>query len=424
MARRGFLAELNRAMQASAREAERSQRRRERAARASQRAAEQKRKQEARLREIAAKVSAAERKKLEKEAEQEAAAAHLQARLAEVDDLNAELQDVYAEIDGLLAATLSVDDYVDLESLKQEVKHPPFGRPDLERPIPAPTKPKPPMEPEFIEPDAPTGLRRIFGKKRHEESLELAKRRHEADSLEWRRKVRRLEAEYKAALETHVRDEERRLVQLEAERARYRKDCESRETAIAEQNAAVDQLIANLGYGAVEAVEEYVAIVMSNSVYPAHFQVNTKFQFDPAQAELRARAVVPGPDQVPSVKAYKYTRATDEITASQLSKKACKDRYAGAVHQVAIRTLHEVFEADRRGIIQSISLEVGTETVHPATGLATYVPFVAVASARDTFTKFDLSSVVPLATLDHLGAAVSKNPYELVPIDLRGVRKA
>jgi restriction system protein len=356
--------------------------------------------------------------------EKEAAAAHLEARLAEVDDLNAELQEVYTEIDGLLAATLSVDDHVDLETLKQEVKHPPFDRPDLKRPIPAPAKPEPPERPALMEPDAPTGLRGLFGKRGHVKRLEEARRQHEADYLEWKETVKRLEVEYEAALEAHVRDEELRLVQLETERARYAKDCEVREAKIAEQNAAVDKLASNLGYGVVEAVEEYVAIVMSNSVYPDHFPVITEFVFDPAHAELRVHAVVPDPGQVPSVKAYKYTKASDEITGSQLSKKACKDRYASAVHQVAIRILHEVFEADRRGIIQSISLEVGTETIHPATGLATYLPFVAVASVRDTFMKFDLSSVVPLATLNHLGAAVSKNPYELVPIDPTGVRKA
>ncbi|HCF94556.1 MAG TPA: hypothetical protein DEW46_05805 [Verrucomicrobia bacterium] len=406
-------------MKRSAREAERAQRLREREERAVLRTTEQRRKQEARLLQQAAKSSTAERKRLEKEA----AAAHLEARLAEVDDLNAELQEVYAGIDGLLAATLSVDDHVDLETLKQKVKHPPFDRPDLERPIPAPEKPDVPKMPALIEPDFPTGLRGLFGKRGHTKRIEEARRRHEADSLEWKVAVKRLEANYEAELEAHARNEERRQEQLKAERARYAKDCEAREAKIAEQNAAVDKLASNLGYGVVEAVEEYVAIVMTNSVYPDHFPVSTEFQFDPAHAELRVRAVVPGPDKVPSVKAYKYTKASDEITGSELSKKACKERYANAVHQIAIRVLHEVFEADRRGIIQSISLEVGTETIHPATGLITYLPFVAVGSARDTFIKFDLSSVVPLATLDHLGAAVSKNPYELVPIDPKGVRK-
>ena len=101
-----------------------------------------------------------------------------------------------------------------------------------------------------------------------------------------------------------------------------------------------------------------------------------------------------------------------------------KDRYAGAVNQVALRSLHEVFEADRRGLIQSIALQVGTETIDPATGVETYVPFVAVGADRATFMSFDLSSVVPTATLTHLGAAVSKNPHGLAPADLSGIRRA
>lgn len=420
MARRSFLAEFNRAIKASAREAERSHRQREREHAAAQRAAEQRKKQEARLRQQTAKATAAERKRLEREE----AASHLEGRMAEVADLNAELEQVYAELDGLLAATLAVDDYLDLATLKQAVNHPPFDRADLERPIPKPVRPKPPVKPTLNLPPLPTGLRGLFGKKQHEKQVSEVRQKHKVDVAKWQETLKRIESEHHAALDAHVLAEERRFEELATNKARYAKECETREAKIAEQNTMVDKLTADLGYGVPEAVEEYVSIVMSNSAYPAHFPVNTDFQFDPANAELRIRAVIPGPDKIPSLKSYKYTKSTDEITETQLSKKACKDRYCSLVHQVAIRTLHEVFEADRRGIIQSISLEVGTETIHPATGLTTYLPFVAVASDKDTFVDFDLSSVIPIATLGHLGAAVSKNPYELVTIETTGVRKA
>ncbi|GMV04522.1 MAG: hypothetical protein AMXMBFR53_08020 [Gemmatimonadota bacterium] len=420
MGRRGFFAELDRALKAAARDAERAQRQRERESKAAHRAAEQHRRQEARLRQQMAKASAAEKRRLEKEA----AAAHVEARLAEVEELNSQLEEVYAEIDGLLAATLGVDDFVDLETLKQEAKHPRFNRTDLEIPIPVPSRPEPPVRPALVLPAAPKGIRSLFGKKGHEQRVGEARRQYEVDVRQWEESIKRQDTQHEADLATHARAEQQRLEQLEVERSRYVRNCEAREAEIAEQNAAVDKFAADLGYGVVEAVEEYVSIVMANSSYPDHFPVTTEFTFDPATAELRIRAVMPGPDKVPAIKAYKYTKSSDEISETALSKKACKDRYASAVHQVAIRTLHEVFEADRRGIIQSVSLEVGTETIHPATGLATYMPFVSVGSARDTFVAFDLSSVVPLATLEHLGAAVSKNPYELVPIDPSGVRKA
>jgi restriction system protein len=91
---------------------------------------------------------------------------------------------------------------------------------------------------------------------------------------------------------------------------------------------------------------------------------------------------------------------------------------------VALRSIHEVFEADRRGLIKTISLTVGTETIDPATGRHTYVPFVVVGAEREAFLTFDLSAVVPESTLSHLGAAVSKNPYALAPADTTGVRRS
>ena len=104
--------------------------------------------------------------------------------------------------------------------------------------------------------------------------------------------------------------------------------------------------------------------------------------------------------------------------------KAQKDRYSGAVHQVAIRSFHEVFEADRRALIKAISLEVGTEHVIPSTGKNGFIPFIAAAADRDTFLEFELSGIVPLATLKHLGAVISKNPFELIDVDTSGVRRS
>ncbi|UAC01839.1 hypothetical protein Dvina_23400 [Dactylosporangium vinaceum] len=126
---------------------------------------------------------------------------------------------------------------------------------------------------------------------------------------------------------------------------------------------------------------------------------------------------MPEPGLVPRVKEYRYVKAADEITHTTLPVKQQKDRYAGAVWQVAVRTLHEVFEADRAGKIRSVALTVSTRTIAPATGLPEAVPLVIVAADRDTFTAFDLANVVPHATLLHLGAALSKSPFDLAPAD-------
>lgn len=133
--------------------------------------------------------------------------------------------------------------------------------------------------------------------------------------------------------------------------------------------------------------------------------------------------LVAAPDCLPQEKSYRYVKASDEIVATPLSKKDLKDRYLSVVHQVAVRSLREIFEADRMGWVRTITLEVGTETSDPATGLTERIVFVGVAAERDAFSAFELKNVVPAATLQHLGAALSKNPLELVGVgNAPGVR--
>jgi restriction system protein len=115
-------------------------------------------------------------------------------------------------------------------------------------------------------------------------------------------------------------------------------------------------------------------------------------------------------------KAYKYVAASDEIRETPCSQKEQRERYNGAVAAVAIRTFHEVFESDRDGRIQTVSLTVQTETVNPATGLVEVFPLVAAAADRDEFSKFDLRNVDPAQTLAHMRSQVSKNAFGLKPI--------
>ncbi len=420
MGRRGVFAELQHQSQVAARDRERAQRAAVREHEAAIRRAEQARRAAERAQAQYARATEAEQKRLEKEARN----AHLQAMEAEVEGRNLALAEVHSEIDSLLGATLDVDDYVDLETLRTPAQHPPFDRSDLEIPIPAPPSLPDPPEPVFQAPPPPSGLSGLFGKKKHAEAVAAAEVDHQRAVEQWRAELEAAAERRAATARQHAQKEADRLAELQAEVVRYQAECAARDQEAAERSKALDQLIANLGYGTVEAVQEYVSIVLSNSVYPEHFPVTHEFTFDPGTAELQLRVLIPGPEAFPDVKTYKYTKASDSITSTSLPQREVKERYTRAVHKVALRSIHEVFEADRRGLIKAVSLEVGTNTTDRATGRAVYVPFVAAAAERDAFLEFDLAAVVPAATLDHLGAAVSKDPYNLVPVDTSGVRRA
>ncbi|WP_052680265.1 hypothetical protein [Microbacterium azadirachtae] len=411
--RRGFFAE----MQHQARIAEQRQRQAAREHSAAVRRAEQAQRAAERARVAAARASEQDRKRLEREA----ALAHVEARQAEVEELNSTLQDRYQILDSLLTATLDVDDFVDLETLRVFAEHPSFPRLDLKVPVPAPKPiPDPPL-PVKREPEAVKGL---FGRKQKTaEAQEAVERQYAEDYWAWTAATEELPARRAAQDAAHNEAERRREEQLAVETAKYETECAAREAEAKEQNEALDQLIAGLGYGTADAVKEYVEIVLANSVYPEDFPVTHSSVFEPSTSELFVSVRIPGPETVPTIKQYRYVKANDEITPTAATQKDAKDRYATIVNNVALRTIHEVFEADRRGLIRSISLELGTETISPATGQPLYVPFVAVAANREQFSGLDLRAVVPAATLAHLGAAVSKNPQGLVPIASGGIRR-
>ena len=339
-----------------------------------------------------------------------------------MESLNAELAQSREEIDGILATSLSVDDYVDLETLRvTKVEHPPFDPGPLGVPTRPVAEPVYLPEPIWREPPPPGGV--FGGKKKHAELIAQARAAYELTHRAWWDQNAATYSAHQAALRQREEAERQRLAQLRAAEARYRSECQVRESEAAGRNQALEKLINDLAFDVESAIQEYVGIVLSNSVYPEAFPVDYDHEFDLATRELRLKVTVPPPAAMSAIKEYKYLKAKDEISSTTLPVKAQKDRYAGAVTQVALRAFHEIFEADRDGKIRSIALTVGTEVLSPATGLRETVLLVIAAADRETFTRFDLANVVPQATLQHLGAAVSKSPVDLVPADAtRGVR--
>jgi restriction system protein len=420
MARKGFLAALQRASRQAAKERERNQRAAIRTHQAAARDAQLALRRHEQLQVKLARASAQDKRRLEKEAKE----AHLASMEAQVEERNSSLEEVLDDLDTLLSSTLGVDDYVDLNSLMATASHPPFDRSDLESPIPPPVRDPDPPRPVYEHPPEPTGLSALFGKKKHAQAVETARKAHEDDLERWRSTREETKRRYESSVEAHAREEARRVETLAAERQRYDAQCAKRARDVTAANEALRELIANLGYGATDAVQEYISIVLANSAYPSHFPVTHSFAFEPATAELRLRVAVPAPADMPTTKSYKYVKSADEIVSTDLPQRAQRDRYADVVRQVALRSFHEVFESDRRALIKTVSLEVGTEAIDPATGRAGYVPLLAAAAERELFLSFDLSSVVPAKTLDRLGASISKAPFDLVPAVTSGVRRS
>lgn len=301
---------------------------------------------------------------------------YAESRAAQVAAMNDELAARRAALDGVLAATLDVDDYFDLNQLKQPV--------DVSRLLqPEP----PPVEAAFM-PEPPRGITRLLGGgSKYEEQVRAAR---------WR---------YEQAPAQHAERERQRLAQLKAaEEENRRRDQE------------VQALHRDLAAGEPQAVVTYLDLVFNASPFPDGFPQHWRLAYVPDSHQLVVEYDLPTLDVVPKVKAYRYVKSSDTITETARPAAEVKEQYASVIAQTTLRVIHEVFEADRLGHVETVVFNGLVTTVDPATGKQIRPCLVSVRTTRSAFAELDLSRVDPVVCLQNLGAGVSRNPTELAPV--------
>jgi restriction system protein len=125
---------------------------------------------------------------------------------------------------------------------------------------------------------------------------------------------------------------------------------------------------------------------------------------------------LPTMDVIPKESGFKYVKARDQITSSSWPAKERKSLYSSLIAQVTLRTIHEVFEADRGRFVDTVVFNGHVDVIDQATGRGIRPCLVTIRTVRDVLESIDLSRVSPQLCLKHLNAAVSQNPSELAPV--------
>lgn len=373
MARRsGFMAQLAQAQRA----AERQRAAQVRASAQAQRAAQ-------RARAAYARALAAD--------EREQKRLYMESQLAEVMAMNEELEQSLEELDGVLRATLDVDDHLDLATLKQPERISPFD----ETPF-GPAQPAPVLE--AFMPEQPSGMGRMFGGAKYDRQVQEAQRA------------------FTSAMDQHLWAQGQRQHRIAAARAQHDADGAVRLADIRRRNAEVDDLATRLAAGAPEAITTYLNLVLEAAAYPEGFANEWRLAFVPDSKQLVVEFELPTLEVIPTVKTYKYVKATDTISSTSRPVSQVRAQYASLVAQTALRVVHEMLEADRSAHIGSVVFNGMVSTTDPATGRGIRPCLLTLRTTRSRFEELDLARVDPAACLRNLGAQVSRSPAELAPV--------
>lgn len=333
-----------------------------------------------------------EREKVRKESEKEQKRLYTESRIQEVEAMNKELQADTEALENILSATLDIDDYIDLDTLKKTYNPKTFEIPfTLRDTTPLPKAP-------IIEPLSFMQSLIPGAKSRHEEEVNIIRKEH------------------KKKFEKAQQREKERLAHIEELKKNHEATETRHQTEIKEHNDEIDTWTQALEAGEPEAIIDYFALVLESSVYPDDFPQHTKLAYVPESKQLVLEYDLPPKDAMPSVKQYKYVKTRDEITSTALPKTQQKKLYNSAIAQITVRTLHEIFEADRKENIETIVFNGHVNTINPATGQPERPCLVTVRTTKDVFENLDLSRVEPIACLKGLNASVSPKPEELAPV--------
>ena len=267
--------------------------------------------------------------------EREAKKLYAEAREQEAAAQDAELASHRAALETILQTTLAIDDYIDLDALKEPAFIPPFDPGELDRETP---KPDPGA---YVAPALSVAQRFMPGAKgRHQQATDDGKRRFERDV-----------ASREAA-------ELVRVQALADARKAYDREVVEAHARAAAKHAEIDAIKAELAQSSTELVKSYFEMVLGSSSWPDGFPQQFVLAYDRDSKLLAIDYMLPDWSVVPEAKGYRYVKARDEIDAAPETPSRRKALYTSLVAQSTLRVLHEVLEADRRGTRRNGCLEL------------------------------------------------------------------
>ena len=317
----------------------------------------------------------------------------------EAKDLTQEAKDAVAEIENILTHTLSINDAINWDKLKDNA---PFNKPcPQKKETPLPQEPR---ETNYkYKPDlnlldmifAARKSKKIFDKKY------LFKRDHES----WEKSIEQTKAENE------------RLAKEYAEACQ--KWEKSKLTFILKQqekNKAIDQRKAAYTEKDPGAIADYCDMVLSNSDYPDAFPQDYDVDYNPNNRILIVDYSLPTIKNMPNLKEVKYNQSKDEFTETYLSESVLNKLYDAALYQIALRTLHELFEADIVDAIDAIVFNGWVHSIDKATGQDCSACVISVQTTKEEFSKINLAAVDPKACFKTLKGVGSSKLHSLTPI--------
>lgn len=333
-----------------------------------------------------------------------------EANLEEANNRTEEANRALKDIDDLLLHTLSIDDTVDWESLKRKEKYP---EPIPPKPIRTPNKDYPP-KPERTAPEfTPTfGFFEKLIKSKRERKIQEFGNKYEMAVAQWEGQkpvIDEFNNQLQQAFEEDLKAWENEVAEWKKREAEFLKEQ-------ADFNARIDLLKESYFSQDVNSIVEYCEIVLNNSEYPDSFPKNFELEYNPDNRILIVEYQLPSVECFPKVKEVRYIASKKELKESYIPESQTNKMFDEAMYKIALRTIHELFEADTVNAIEAISFNGWINATNKATGKEETNCILSLQVKKDEFIAIDLVNVDPKTCFKNLKGVASSKLTSLTPI--------
>jgi restriction system protein len=325
--------------------------------------------------------------------------AHREAQKTAAAERTTEAQLELTALDGLLAHTLSVNDAIDWERLKDRTE---FSEPAPQR---QKVSGKPPLEPDQKTFNPVLGFFDRLFSSRKDRKIEEAQDKYSAARAKWSSQMaartaeaQKLEQEYVAAVST------------------WQQRKEAYEATRNESNTSVERKRAAYSSGDADAILDYCDLVLSNSQYPDWMPKEWELEYNKETRTLIVEYSLPAFDDLPTLTEIRYVQSRDEFAEKHLPEAQSKKLYDSVLYQIVLRTVHELFEADVVRAIDAVVLNGFVTSVDRSTGHETTACILSLQARKDEFAAINLAQVDPKACFKTLKGVGSSKLHSLAPV--------
>lgn len=328
-------------------------------------------------------------------------AQYIAAKKDEAERRTLEAQQALAELDVILAHALEIDNTFNWEMLKSYAE---FA-------IPSPTEPVPPTEP-GLEPDRMSAtyhiylnlLDMIFPARREGKRRKVAER-FEQDHQAWEYRVSAYQQELEAQAQAHAEA----TAQWEQQRTEFYRMRDA-------HNSTIDIRKVRYLRADPEAVPDYCDLVLTHSQYPDYFPQSYEINYNPRDKNLIIDYRLPTLDMLPTLREIKYVQSRDEFSEKAITQTQHRLMFDNVCYQIALRTLHELCEADQIDALVSIAFNGYCTSVDPTTGQESMPCILSLYVSKNAFVAINLADIDPKSCFRSLTHAASTRLYHCIPV--------